>query len=239
MVQGRTLLETKLRALLNVQTDSLSFAWPLARFATKFTLCTGSGATNTEDGTQQRFIAMNWVTSKGELSYTYRKAHLWIPSDFERNNFVPGKALSPIVELCGIKVGCLICFDAEVVEPARCLALAGAQLLLVIGANSDSFTLENLVRVRAFENLCHLIYCNQMEAPCIGGSVGVNPKGEFLAGAPLPRNAPGAAVVVVEPCLEKFLQHRLRNPLFQVRQPALYSPIPRLPATEEIAQAPP
>jgi predicted amidohydrolase len=80
-----------------------------------------------------RYIALNWVTAAGELLFTYRKSHLWTPSDFESRNFVPGRELPPIVDLCGVRVATLICFDVEVVEPSRVLALQGAQLLIAIG----------------------------------------------------------------------------------------------------------
>jgi 5-aminopentanamidase len=171
-----------------------------------------------------KFIAMNWVSAEGSLLFTYRKSHLWTPSPFESENFQRNSSsLSPIVEICGVKVGCLICFDVEVVEPARCLALNGAELLLVIGANQDPFTLECTVRVRAFENMCHLIYCNQMEYPLIGSSAAVYPTGAFIPSTPLQKGVPDEVVVVIQPDAEEWKRAAERNPLFAVRQPSLYS----------------
>lgn len=172
-----------------------------------------------------KHIALNWVSKEGGLVLTYRKAHLWTPSAFESNHFTRGtEALAPLVELRGVRVGVLICFDVEVVEPARHLALQGCQLLLVHGCNGDPFTVETLVKVRAFENHCHLIYVNSCDAPCCGGSAAVDPRGNFLDPTPLPGagSSVSEAVVCVDPERPDLVDHRLRNPLFAVRQPHMY-----------------
>ena len=58
----------------------------------------------------------------------------------------------------------MICMDCEFPEPARLLALAGAQLLLVPTALTvgpvDRLTPESVIPTRALENHTPLLYCN-------------------------------------------------------------------------------
>ena len=58
---------------------------------------------------------------------TYRKLHLYYD---EQSWFVPGDEL-PIVDLPFGRVGMIICFDLWFPEPARALALAGAEIIAV------------------------------------------------------------------------------------------------------------
>lgn len=227
-------LEIKKRTIDSETARGSSFQF-ISQVAIKFNIAIVYGFAEVDyselddsDDKGRYYIAMNWVNADGTLQQTYRKSHLWTPSVFESDNFQPNsETLSPIVNICGVKVGCLICFDVEVAEPARCLALDGADLLLVIGANQDPFTLEHVVKVRAFENMCHLIYCNQMEAPLIGSSVGVDPTGAFLPNTPLARGEADETVVVIDIKNEAWKRAAERNPLFAVRQPHLYTSLTR------------
>ncbi len=125
------------------------------------------------------------VDRRGNLAGCYRKTHLF---GEEREAFVAGDELL-VVDLDGIRVGLMICFDVEFPEVARSLALAGADLLVTISANMDPFGRDHDVFViaRALENgLAHL-YVNQVgEGEAFrfaGGTMAVSADGDRLAEA--------------------------------------------------------
>jgi predicted amidohydrolase len=66
------------------------------------------------------------IGASGRMA-TYRKLHLYYD---EQSWFQPGDEL-PIVELPFGRVGMIICFDLWFPEPARALALAGAEIIAV------------------------------------------------------------------------------------------------------------
>jgi predicted amidohydrolase len=173
-------------------------------------------------------ISAVWIDQEGQVLSRYRKSHLWLPSAFESSRgMAPGHHESMIVDLKGVRCAVLICFDIELVEPARCLALQGADLIVVIGANSAEFTMTHIVPTRAFENGLHVLYANLCSAnphEFCGLSVVCSPTGGVLASAPPgPHRADVVAQII--PQKEEFVKCRQRNPFFTVRQPQLYKAI--------------
>jgi predicted amidohydrolase len=94
-----------------------------------------------------------------------------------------------ILELAGRRVAPLICFDIEFPEPARQLALAGAELLVTASANMDPFFIDHAVGAvaRAHENRLPHLYANLVGSGdglvFVGGSRSVAPTGEVLVEA--------------------------------------------------------
>jgi predicted amidohydrolase len=82
---------------------------------------------------------------EGHLAGTYRKVYL--PREEVEGGLTPGSEY-PVFATDFGRVGLMICWDAQYADPARALALRGAELLLVPiwGGN------ETLVRARAIEN---------------------------------------------------------------------------------------
>ncbi|MBL1119769.1 carbon-nitrogen hydrolase [Streptomyces sp. 110] len=99
------------------------------------------------------------IDSDGSMTGVYRKAHLF---GRERDHFTAGDRL-PVVELAGIRVGPMICFDIEFPEPARTLALDGAQLLVSVAANMEPYEPDHHLasRARALDNRLPHIYVNR------------------------------------------------------------------------------
>jgi len=128
------------------------------------------------------------IDQEGRLAAVYRKTQLF---GAEQEAFEPGEGLM-VVELAGKRVGPLVCFDAEFPEPARALALAGAELLAVSSANMEPFYVDHEVgtRARALENRLPLIYANAVGSlgglTFVGGSRSIAPSGEILAEAAEP-----------------------------------------------------
>jgi predicted amidohydrolase len=128
-----------------------------------------------------------YVDRRGEVVGSYRKIHLF---GDERTAFVVGEE-SVIVDVDGLKVGLMICFDVEFPEVARSLAQAGADLLVTISANMEPFGRDHEVfsTARALENGVPHLYVNQVgigEAFTFpGGTMAVSADGDRLVAAGL------------------------------------------------------
>jgi predicted amidohydrolase len=123
------------------------------------------------------------VDEQGALVGVYRKVQLYRGE--ESDAFVAGDELI-VVELCGLKMGIMICFDVEFPEVARALVRAGAELLVTISANMEPFGNDHAVFVsaRALENGLPHAYVNQVgpgekNLTFVGGSTLVSPDGEI------------------------------------------------------------
>lgn len=124
------------------------------------------------------------VDANGDVAAVYRKVQLY---GAEKSAFVAGDELL-VAELCGVRVGVMICFDVEFPEVARALARAGAELLVTISANMEPFGNDHAVFVsaRALENGLPHAYVNQVGPGdgglvFAGGSQVVSLDGEVLA----------------------------------------------------------
>ncbi len=107
----------------------------------------------------------------GRVVGTYRKTHL--PREEVEAGLTPGDAY-PVFRTDFGTVGLMICWDVQFPEPARALALAGAELLLLpIWGGS-----EILARARAIENHVFLVSSTYDMRSFI-----VNPAGQVLAEA--------------------------------------------------------
>jgi predicted amidohydrolase len=114
-------------------------AWPVAGGVTNAALC---------------------VSSDGEVLGRYDKTHLF---GAEKDVFQAGREML-VVEMSGIRVAPLICFDLEFPEPSRLLALGGAELLVTISANMRPYFRDHQVfcSARAIENRLPLVYVNRV-----------------------------------------------------------------------------
>lgn len=129
------------------------------------------------------------IEQDGEVVAIYRKTQLF---GDERTTFVPGQQLL-VAPLAGVRVAPLICFDVEFPEPARALAVAGADLIVTSSANMEPFYVDHEVasRARAVENRRPHVYVNAVGATedfvFVGGSRVVSPLGDVLVELPRDR----------------------------------------------------
>jgi predicted amidohydrolase len=104
------------------------------------------------------------IHRNGTVVSSYRKVNL---AAGESQFLTAGTEFAPVIELDGVRVGILICFDIFLPEPARILALSSAQIILVPTANGYPFganTLTNIiVPSRAFENNAAVAYVNWVQ----------------------------------------------------------------------------
>ena len=112
------------------------------------------------------------VDRKGNLAGKYRKVYL--PREEYEEGLTPGMDY-PVFDTDFGKVGIMICWDLEYADPARGLALRGAELILlpIWGGN------ETLAKARAIENLVFLAASGYDYPTHI-----IDPNGEVIAAAP-------------------------------------------------------
>lgn len=157
----------------------------------------------------------------------YRKSHL---PELGLDYFVkPGNELEVFETKLG-RIGILICFDQRLPEPARVLALKGAELICLptnwpVGAENSADT---MCIARAAENRVFYAACNRVGTEngfeFIGRSKIIDPVGKVLASAEL-----GEKAVVADVDLALARNKRTQNipgkyemTVFASRRPELY-----------------
>lgn len=130
------------------------------------------------------YNAVQFIAADGERIANYRKTHLF--GGIDRAQFSPGPQAPTVFEWNGWRLGLLICYDIEFPEPARGLALQGADVVLVPTANMAQFdeVQRVLLPARALENRVFVAYanaCGQERDTTYGGlSTACAPMGEVL-----------------------------------------------------------
>jgi predicted amidohydrolase len=133
------------------------------------------------------YNAATLTGSDGVVRGRHRKVHLF--GDLDRRLFAPNASLPAAFDFDGTRVGMLICYDVEFPEAVRHLAVDGARAVLVPTANMKGYEVvqQFLVRARACENGCGVVYANYCGADDVftygGLSVICGPSGEVLAQA--------------------------------------------------------
>ncbi|MCI4155552.1 deaminated glutathione amidase [Dickeya dianthicola] len=136
----------------------------------------------------------------GEIVARYDKLHLYDAFSMQESQRVtPGDAVPPLVEVAGMKVGLMTCYDVRFPELARRLVLDGADVLVLPAAwvkgPHKEMHWDVLVTTRALENTCYVVAVGECGPRNIGNSMVVDPLGVSIA-----RAAEGPALVVA--CLD-------------------------------------
>jgi omega-amidase len=158
----------------------------------------------------------------GNCVGAYRKVHLWAPLG-EVEHMTPGDAMQAF-DLPWGRVAMAICYDLRFPELWRCLADAGAQLVL-IPAEWPARRVEHwrlLLRARAVENQLFVVGCNRAGTDAVGEfgghSAAVDPWARVLTEA---GSEPGLLVTTME--MDEVTQARHRFPFLADRRPEVYS----------------
>ncbi|MFC0228231.1 deaminated glutathione amidase [Serratia aquatilis] len=149
----------------------------------------------------------------GELLSAYRKLHLYDAFAVqESKNVIPGDEVPPLVEVAGLKVGLMTCYDVRFPELARRLVVDGAQVLVLPAAwvkgPLKEWHWEVLVTARALENTCYVIAVGECGERNIGNSMVVDPLGVAIT-----RAAEGPALVFADINPERLSQAREALPV--------------------------
>src|SRR5438093_8248670 len=169
----------------------------------------------------------------GRLCGTFRKIHLpgtKVPDGFaqvfEPYYFAHGDTGYKVFAAAGARVGVAICQDRRYPESYRCLALQGAEIIL-IGYNTPASPLaldlnELCLRSGAYANLCFVVGVAKAGVEdgveLIAGSSIVNPLGQVLARAA----TSGDELVVARIDLDQMIPLRKRWNFLGRRQPQHY-----------------
>jgi predicted amidohydrolase len=170
------------------------------------------------------YNAANLVGRDGQRLLTYRKSHLF--GDLDRGMFAAGDQPLQPVELDGLKIGVLICYDVEFPENVRRWSLAGADLVAVPTALMQpyDFVAHGLVPARAYENQVFLAYANRCDREhdlaYLGLSCIVAPDGSDLA-----RAGRGEELILADIDVAGMAESRRLNTYLADRRPELYAPL--------------
>ncbi|MGP3956590.1 carbon-nitrogen hydrolase family protein [Nonomuraea sp. 3N208] len=147
------------------------------------------------------------IDAQGAIKAAYRKIHLFDSFGAKESDLVAPGAEPVVVELAGLRVGLITCYDIRFPELARALVDKGAELFAVIAAWGSGPLKEDhwvtLVRARALENTTWTAAVGQAPNPAessdgygVGRSMLVDPLGVVRADL---GTAPGVQVVRVDP----------------------------------------
>ncbi len=161
------------------------------------------------------------IDPQGDVAGVYRKVHLWAN---EQKYFTPGNSF-PVFRTRFGRIGLGICYDLEFPEPARIMALGGADILFYSSAQMKPMQVmvDTYVRSRAGENSVFACHSNRVgregKLVFFGQSQIVSPTCQ-----PLARMSESEGLVQAEldlPSLKNL--RRTKLPYFRDRAPRLYS----------------
>ncbi|EFQ84644.1 hydrolase, carbon-nitrogen family [Aeromicrobium marinum DSM 15272] len=125
------------------------------------------------------------VGPDGGLRATYRKIHLYDSFGYrESDRLSPGPVEPVVVDVGGVTVGLMTCYDLRFPELARALVDRGAELLLVpaawVAGDGKVHHWRTLLAARAIENTVHVVAAAQGGPRYSGHSLVVDPWGSIV-----------------------------------------------------------
>ncbi|WP_336281861.1 deaminated glutathione amidase [Cronobacter dublinensis] len=154
----------------------------------------------------------------GEIIAQYQKLHLYDAFAVQESRLVDaGDTLPPLIDVAGIKVGLMTCYDLRFPEMALSLALAGAELLALPAAWVRGPLKEHhwatLLAARALDTTCYIVASGECGNRNIGQSRVVDPLGVTLAAA-----AEGPDLIFAEVSRQRVAQVREQLPVLKNRR---------------------
>ncbi|HET7415994.1 MAG TPA: carbon-nitrogen hydrolase family protein [Arthrobacter sp.] len=122
------------------------------------------------------------VDDEGRILDTYRKLHLYDAFSYQESKKIkPGDNGIKTVNIGGLNVGIMTCYDIRFPELARAMADKGVDLIAVAAAwfkgDHKIEHWESLLKVRAIENTVWVAAAGTSSEHCIGHSVILDPMG--------------------------------------------------------------
>ncbi len=132
----------------------------LAHMAEEFGLYLICGMAERDSKSKRIFDSAVLINPSGDFVGVYRKVHLW---DMERKYFTPGNRF-PVFKTKVGRIGIGICYDLEFPEPARAMALQGAEIIFFASAQPSPMgnQVDTYIRSRAGENCVFVAHSNRI-----------------------------------------------------------------------------
>lgn len=158
------------------------------------------------------------VLRGGEIVAHYAKLHLYDAFNMQESARVDaGASVPPLIEVAGMQVGLMTCYDLRFPELALSLALQGAELLVLPAAWVRGPLKEQhwatLLSARALDTTCYIVACGECGNKNIGQSRVIDPQGVTLAAA-----AEAPELILAEISRERVRQTRERLPVLRNRR---------------------
>jgi len=162
------------------------------------------------------------INPQGEIAGKYRKVHPAALLSLEKIYFRGGSSF-PVFAVDDWKVGISTCYDNLFPESCRCLAIAGAELIIAPYATPVADPWENFLTTRALENGVFLGACNHVgkEGDWVmsGKSMIITPRGKIAVQA----SATEEQIISWDVSRDEVSTARRGFPLFRDRRPDAYS----------------
>lgn len=154
----------------------------------------------------------------GEIVAAYAKLHLYDAFNIQESRRIDaGKIVPPLIEVEGVRIGLMTCYDLRFPEMALGLALAGAELLALPAAWVKGPLKEHhwatLLAARALDTTCYVVAAGECGNRNIGQSRIVDPLGVTVAAA-----AEGPGLVMAEFDRARLASARQQLPLLRNRR---------------------
>jgi deaminated glutathione amidase len=154
----------------------------------------------------------NTLVVRGGAEASYRKIHLYDSFGYRESDRLSAGPTEPaLVDVAGVRVGLMTCYDLRFPELARALVDGGAQLLVVpaawVAGERKVDHWRTLLRARAIENTVFVAAAGQPAPRYSGHSMLVDPLGDVLVEA-----GDDAATLRVELDPELLERARRTNP---------------------------
>ena len=154
----------------------------------------------------------------GQVVAHYAKLHLYDAFSIqESRNVDAGDAIPPLLDVDGLKVGLMTCYDLRFPELALVHALQGAEILVLPAAWVRGSLKEHhwatLLAARALDATCYLIAAGECGNKNIGQSRVIDPFGVTIAAA-----AETPALIMAEVSAERVRQVRAQLPVLSNRR---------------------
>ncbi len=165
------------------------------------------------------------IDAQGNLAGIGKMVHIaQQPMFFEQDYYTPAPDGFRVVDLAGVRVGIVVCFDRHFPESFRACAKQGAELIAIATANTrgeplDIFEAE--LRAAAFQHNLFVAMANRVGREdamhFAGESMVVNPNGRVLAKA-----GSDEELVIASIDLAEVHEARRQRPYLELLRPEMY-----------------
>ncbi|EHJ4138727.1 deaminated glutathione amidase [Escherichia fergusonii] len=165
-----------------------------------------------------RAFNMLVALQRGKIIARYAKLHLYDAFAIqESRNVDAGKSLPPLLDVDGMKVGLMTCYDLRFPELALAHALQGVEILVLPAAWVRGALKEHhwstLLAARALDTTCYMVAAGECGTRNIGQSRIIDPFGVTLAAA-----AEIPALIIADISAERVRQVRAQLPVLANRR---------------------